>query len=106
VILGIEMASAWELIKKNKPLAKSILLRAVAERRKYLLQELKRVNERMKAFEEEHGMKLSDFEKDMGDSVKEHETWFEWKSLAELKRAIEDELNELEEAHRRAIEEI
>ncbi|RLF07410.1 MAG: hypothetical protein DRJ69_07170 [Thermoprotei archaeon] len=100
------MALAWEIVKKNKPLAKAVILRVVSERRKYLLQQLEFLNERIRAFEEKHGASLDEFEARLGDSPGEHATWFEWKSLVELRRAVEEELNELEEAYRRVAEEI
>jgi len=102
----VVVSSVWELIEKNKPLAKSIIVRTINERRRYLLQELGRLNERIRAFEKRYGMSLEDFEARMGDSVEDHEVWFEWRSLVEQKKAIEDELNELEEAYRRAAEEL
>ena len=95
------MNSVWELIEKNRPLAKSIIMRTINERRRYLLQELRRPNERIRLFEERYGMSLEDFEARMGDSVEDHEAWFEWRSLVEQRKAVEDELNELEEAYRR-----
>ena len=99
------MSLAWEIVKRNKTLAKAVILRVVSERRKYLLRQLELLDERIRAFEEKHGMGLDEFETRLGDNPEEHATWFEWKSLVELRKAVkavEEELDELEEAYRRA----
>lgn len=94
------------LIVKNRVLFKAALFEVIAKRREQLLHELEEVEKKIKEFEEKYGVKFEDFEENLPDNFEAHEVWMDWKSLVETRKAIEKELNEIDEVRRELTEEI
>jgi len=101
------MSSVIEkFIVRNRVLFKAALFEVIAKRCEQLLHELEEVEKKIKEFEEKYGVKFEDFEKNLPDSFEAHEIWMDWKSLVETRKAIEEELNEIDEVRRGLTEEI
>ena len=101
------MSSVIEkFIVRNRVLFKAALFEVIAKRCEQLLHELEEVEKKIKEFEEKYGVKFEDFEKNLPDSFEAHEIWMDWKSLVETRKAVEEELNEIEEVRRELTEEI
>ena len=100
-----------EISEIDKMYRKAISVATINEKNQGVLEssavtQLNEIKKRIYRLEEEHKMKLEHFEKTMGDSFEEHEIWFEWKSLVELKENIEEELRELRKTLKEIIKEI
>lgn len=96
------MSALDGLIKKHKELFRSVALRFLKERKKAILRELSDIEEKLKKFEAKYG-NFEDFSSSLPDDFSSHEIWFEWKSLIELKRELEDELKDIENATKEVI---
>jgi len=101
------MSSVIEkFLVRNRVLFKATLFEVIAKRREQLLHELEEVEKKIKEFEEKYGVRFEDFEKNLPDNFEAHEIWMDWKSLVETRKAIEEELNEIDEVRRGLTEEI
>ena len=101
------MSSVIEkFIVRNRVLFKAALFEVIAKRCEQLLHELEEVEKKIKEFEEKYGVKFEDFEENLPDNFEAHEVWMDWKSLVETRKAIEEELNEIDEVRRGLTEEI
>ena len=101
------MSSVIEkFLVRNRVLFKATLFEVIAKRREQLLHELEEVEKKIKEFEEKYGVRFEDFEKNLPDNFEAHEVWMDWKSLVETRKAIEEELNEIDEVRRGLTEEI
>lgn len=98
------MSSLERIIKKNRELFRSIAIRFLKERRRGIQKELSEINRRIGAFEKKYGT-FDNFSRSMQDGFDAHEIWFEWKSLIELRKELQKELKEIEEAARELIRE-
>jgi len=90
------------LIKKHKELFKSVAIRFLRERKKAILEELSNIEEKIKKFEKEYG-NFKEFSSSLSDNFSAHEIWFEWRSLMELKKELEKELRDIENATKEII---
>jgi len=84
---------------------KAAIITSIENKIEHLERELNEIKKRIYRLEEEHKMKLEHFEKTMGDSFEGHEIWFEWKSLIELKKSMEEELRELKKMFKEIVKE-
>ena len=99
------MVSMEEIIRKDKKLYKSILIRFLRERKLSILRELEEVRRKIRSFELKHG-DFEEFSKSLPDDFESHEIWFEWKSLIELEKELERKLADVEKAIREVIGEV
>ena len=95
------MEAIERLLSENPVLAKAVALEVVARRRRQLLGELRRIEERIREFESKHGASIEEYDRTMGDSFEAHEVWFEWKALVEVRKSVEEKLKGLERTLRK-----
>ena len=95
------MEAIERLLSENPVLAKAVALEVVARRRRQLLGELRRIEERIREFESKYGASIEEYDRTMGDSFEAHEVWFEWKALVEVRKSVEEELKGLERTLRK-----
>jgi len=99
-------AVAEELERRYPGLLRSSLVEAIRRRLAEAERELREVEARLEELRRRHGMDLEEFEKAMGDGFEAHEAWIEWSFLHEAKKSLEEEIDELRQLLRKALEEV
>ncbi len=71
---------------------------AVDKKKKELKKELKRTLQQIQKYERKYQTSLERFEREMGNSMREHDDWMEWSFLVENKNQLEIELENFQTA--------
>ncbi len=96
------MSTLERIIRKNKELFLSVAIKFLHERKNRILKELSDIERKIKEFERKYGC-FESFSSSLPNDFEYHEIWFEWKSLLELKKELEKELKDIEDATKEII---
>jgi len=94
-----------QVLRRNKKMLKPAILNFLRRKKEELKKRLAEIDEKLNQFRSKYG-DIEQFSTKLPDDFQSHEIWFEWKSLIELRDAINKELVEIDRAIKEVVEEI